>query len=123
MCSGILVVTMYAAQIFIDSGAKFDPYVSSIIVGVLQVCGIYVSSLLIDKLGRKILFGVSSFLSAIALITFGTFSFMNAKGMDLSSFQWVPVISLSFYIFVNSVGIRPMPFLYVAEILPYNVRV
>lgn len=121
MCSGIIVVTVYAAQLFIDSGAQFNPYVSAIIVGVLQVCGIWVSSMLVDKIGRKILFGVSSLLSAISLILFGTFSFLNEKGVDLSSLDWLPVLSLSFYIFVNSVGMRTVPFLYIAEILPYNV--
>lgn len=121
MCSGIIVVTMYAAQLFIDSGTQFNPYVSAIIVGVLQVCGIYVSSMLVDKIGRRILFGVSSLLSAISLIIFGTFSFLNTKGVDLSSVDWLPVVSLSFYIFVNCVGVRTVPFLYIAEILPYNV--
>lgn len=121
MCSGIIVVTTFAAQLFIDSGSKFNPYVSAIIVGVLQVCGIYVSSMLVDRIGRKILFGVSSFTSAISLIIFGTFSFLNKKGIDLSSVDWLPVVSLSFYIFVNCVGMRTVPFIYIAEILPYNV--
>ncbi|KAJ6649968.1 Facilitated trehalose transporter Tret1, partial [Pseudolycoriella hygida] len=122
MCSGILVVTMYAAQLFIDSGAKFNPYVSAIVVGVLQVCGICVSSVLVDKVGRRVLFGISSFGAAISLIMFGTFSFLHGKGVDLSSFDWLPVVSLSFYIFINCVGLRTVPFLYIAEILPYNIR-
>lgn len=122
MCSGIIVVAMYATQLFIDSGAEFNPYFSAIIVGILQVLGICVSSMLVDRIGRRILFGVSSFGAAISLILFGTFSFLNKKGVDLSSADWVPVISLSFYIFINCVGVRPMPFLYIAEILPYNVR-
>lgn len=121
MCSGIIVVTVYAAQLFIDSGAQFNPYVSAIIVGVLQVCGIWVSSMLVDKIGRRILFGVSSLLSAISLILFGAFSFLNKERVDLASLDWLPVLSLSFYIFVNSMGMRTVPFLYIAEILPYNV--
>lgn len=122
MCSGIIVVTMFAANLFIESGSNFDAHVAAIIVGVLQVCGIYVSSMLVDNIGRRILFGVSSLLSAFSLIAFGTFSFLHKNGVDVSLVDWLPVVSLSFYIFVNCVGIRTVPFLYIAEILPYNVR-
>ncbi len=31
------------------------------------------------------------------------------------------LFSASFYIFINCVGVKPMPFLYVAEVLPDNV--
>ncbi|KAG4071882.1 hypothetical protein HA402_006043 [Bradysia odoriphaga] len=122
VCSGIIVVTMNVVKLILDSGSKMNPHVSAIIVGVLQVCGICVSSVLVDKIGRKVLFGVSSLLSALSLIVFGTFSFLNQKGVNLSSVDWLPVLSLSFYIFVNCIGLRTVPFLYIAEILPYNVR-
>ncbi|XP_037038930.1 facilitated trehalose transporter Tret1-2 homolog [Bradysia coprophila] len=122
VCSGIIVVTMNVVKLFLDSGSKMNPHISAIIVGVLQVCGICVSSVLVDKIGRKILFGVSSLLSALSLIVFGTFSFLNQKGVNLSSVDWLPVLSLSFYIFVNCIGLRTVPFLYISEILPYNVR-
>lgn len=122
MCSGIIMVTMNAVPLFRDSGSNFNADVGAIIVGVLQVCGVCVSSMLVDKIGRRILFGVSSILSAVSLLAFGMFSFLHTKiGLDVSSVDWLPVVSLSFYIFVNCVGIRTVPFLYIAEILPYNV--
>lgn len=112
---------MYAAQLFIESGANFDPNLSAIILGVLQVCGIYASSMLVDRVGRRILLGISSMGAAISLLIFGTFSYLNKHGWDLSIVDWIPVVSVSFYIFINCVGIKPLPFLYVAEILPDNV--
>lgn len=121
MGSGIIVVTTFAADIFIDSGTGFSPYLSSVIVGVLQVCGICVSSVLVDRVGRKILFGVSSFASAFFLFFFGLFLLLKTNGTDLSIVDWLPVTCLSIYIFVNCVGLRTVPFLYIAEILPYNV--
>lgn len=122
MCSGIVMVTMNVVPLFRDSGTNFNPDVGAIIVGVLQVCGVYVSSMLVDKIGRRFLFGISSILSSLSLLAFGTFSFLKLKlGVDVSAVDWLPVVSLSFYIFVNCVGIRTVPFLYIAEILPYNV--
>lgn len=91
MFSGIIVMTMYAAQLFIDSGAIFDANLSAIILGVLQVCGTYASSMLIDRIGRRIILGVSSLGAAISLFLFGTFSFLNEKGFDLTSIDWIPV--------------------------------
>ncbi|KAJ6642107.1 Facilitated trehalose transporter Tret1, partial [Pseudolycoriella hygida] len=120
--SGIIVMTMHAAQLFIDSGAVFSASLSAIILGLLQVCGIYVSSMLVDRVGRRILLGISSLGAAISLFVFGTFSYLINQGYELSFFDWVPVVSGSFYIFINCVGIKPMPSLYVAEILPDNVR-
>lgn len=83
---------MHAAELFAESGAIFDPNLSAIILGLLQVIGIYVSSLLIDRIGRRILFGISSFGAAFSLFVFGTFSFLINQGYDLSMVDWVPVV-------------------------------
>lgn len=104
--SGILVLTSYTANLFKDSGSNFDADISAIIVGALQVCGTYVSSLLVDRVGRKLLFGCSSFGASISLVFFGTFSYLNKQGLDLSVVEWLPVASASLYIFANCVGMR-----------------
>lgn len=87
-------MTMHAAQVFIDSGAMFDANISAIILGFLQVVGIYASSILVDKVGRRILLGVSSFGAAISLFIFGTFSYLISQGLDLSVVDWIPVVRL-----------------------------
>lgn len=92
-------MTMYAAQLFIDSGAIFDANLSAIILGILQVCGTYASSVLVDRIGRRILLGISSFGAAISLFVFGTFSYLNKQGFDLSSFDWIPVVRFDFDFF------------------------
>lgn len=90
--SGIIVMTMHAAQLFIDSGAIFDANLSAIILGILQVCGIYASSILVDRIGRRILLGISSLGAAISLFVFGTFSYLINQGLDLSFVDWIPVV-------------------------------
>lgn len=108
--SGIIVLTLYTAKWFSDSGSNFDPDISAIIVGVLQVCGVYVSSLLVDRVGRKLLFGCSSFGASICLLVFGAFTFLKKEelnvGFYLSLVDWIPVASASLYIFANCVGMR-----------------
>lgn len=89
-------MTMHAAQLFIDSGANFDPNLSAIILGVLQVCGIYASSMLVDRIGRRVLLGISSLGAAISLFVFGTFSYLIKQGYDLSFVDWIPVVRFAF---------------------------
>lgn len=96
MFSGIIVMTMYAAQLFIDSGAIFDANLSAIILGILQVCGTYASSMLVDRVGRRMLLGISSLGAAISLFVFGTFSYLNKQGFDLSAVDWIPVVRFDF---------------------------
>ncbi|XP_037034690.1 facilitated trehalose transporter Tret1-like [Bradysia coprophila] len=120
--SGTFAISTYASHVFKQSNADFDANISAIIMGTLQNVAIYASSLLIDSWGRRILFGLSSCLSGIALIIFGTFSFLNYSGVDMTAVFWLPVTSVSLFIFVNGAGMRPLPFVYVAEVLPDNIR-
>lgn len=53
----------------------------------------------------------------------GTYSYLSQQGYDLSHFNWVPVISLSFVIFISSTGIIPIPYIIIAEVLPQKVNV
>lgn len=122
MFSGIIMVTMNVVSLFRDSGTAFNPDGGAIIFGILQVCGVCTSSILVDRRGRRTLYAISSILSSLSLLTFGTYTYLNKKAKtDLSSVDWLPVASLSFYIFVNCLGMRTVPFLYIAEILPYSV--
>ena len=52
--SGTLAIITYTADIFINSGSNLSPNESSIIVAFIQLLGVYVSSLCIDKFGRKV---------------------------------------------------------------------
>lgn len=52
--SGSLAVMTYTADIFKDSGSNFTPNESSMIVAFTQLVGVYFSSFLVDKFGRKV---------------------------------------------------------------------
>lgn len=121
--SGTFTFETYASHVFKESNAQFDANLSAIIMSVLQIFGTYISSMLIDSWGRRKLFGLSSILSGAALIVFATFSYLNYQGFDMSAVYWLPVASVSFYIFVNSAGMRPLPIVYVTEVLADNVSI
>lgn len=57
--SGTFCVVTYAKTIFTDSGSNFNPNTSAIILASLQIFGTYCTSILIERLGRKLLLGIS----------------------------------------------------------------
>lgn len=120
--SGCFALLNYSATIFRDSGTTISPNTSSIIIASIQCIGTYVSTILVDKVGRKLLLTISSSFTSLGLAVMGTYSFLDSRDFDLHNFYWVPVVSLSFVIFIASIGILPLPFIVLAEVLPSNVR-
>lgn len=120
--SGCFVLLNYSATIFRDSGSDIDPNTSSIILASIQCIGTYVATILVDKVGRKVLLLVSVSCTTIGLAAMGTYSYLDSLQYDLHQFNWVPVTSLSFVIFIASIGILCLPFIVLAEVLPSKVR-
>lgn len=52
--SGVFPMIHYTATIFEESGSNLTPNVSAICVGVLQIIGTYMSTILVDRIGRKV---------------------------------------------------------------------
>lgn len=119
--SGCFALINYSATIFRDSGSEINPNVSSIILAAVQILGTYVSTILVDRVGRKILLIVSAASTSGGLAIMGLYSYLDKHGWDMQALDWVPVTSLSFVIFIASIGILPLPFVVLAEVLPQNV--
>ncbi|XP_055545641.1 facilitated trehalose transporter Tret1-like [Wyeomyia smithii] len=120
--SGALAIITYSATIFQESGSDLTPNVSSIIVALIQLIGTGVSFALVDNIGRKILMLISTIGTAAGLFSMGLFSYLQQNGYDLSQLQSLPIVSLSFTILLSSVGILPLPFVILAEVLPQKIR-
>lgn len=119
---GSYIMTNYAATIFHKSGSTIDPNVSSIVMGVLQVAGTYTASNLIDRVGRKTLMIISTSGASISHLVTGTYIYLGAKGYDVSAFNALPICSISFFIFINAIGILIVPYVVMAELMPAKVR-
>lgn len=52
--SGSFAIMTYTADIFKSSGSNLSPNESSIIVAVIQLTGVYVSTICVEKCGRKV---------------------------------------------------------------------
>jgi hypothetical protein len=112
----------YTATIFQESGSSLNPNDSAMVVGVIQIVGSYASTLLVERAGRKILMSVSCIGSTLGLLVLAIYAYCNTLGLNVESLNWIPLVSFSFVIFIQNVGILSIPFLYLAEISPQKVR-
>lgn len=119
--TGSFAILSYAVLIFKDSGSTIDPYLSSIIMALLQIMGNLCTTQLVDSLGRKILMIASLVGSAAGLFALALYSYLNQNGYDLSTYFWVPVISLSFVVFISAAGIISLSSVCTIEHLPSKV--
>lgn len=113
----------YTSLIFTQSGSTIDADLSAIIVGAVQVVSVYASSHLVDRLGRKTLLIASCAGAALATAGLGAFSYAHTRtNLDLSAYNWVPLALFSFYVVITCIGLLPLPFIILAEVLPPEVR-
>lgn len=119
--SGGFTLNFYTGSFFVRSGSLYDPNMCSIISICCQIMGIYLASLIVDKFGRRVLMMFSTAGAGISLAVTGTFVYISEEVMDLSEVTWIPVISLSATLFFQSIGIFPLCFVIISEVVPTKV--
>ncbi|XP_050300525.1 facilitated trehalose transporter Tret1-like [Anthonomus grandis grandis] len=120
--SGVNVIYTYTQMIFNEAGTNLGADISSILVGVAQFLSIFITTFGVDNFGRKKMMGFASGCMALTLATLATFFQLQARGNDTSQISWLPLTCLIlFFVFFNC-GLGALPFLYMGEILPLNIK-
>lgn len=65
--SGLFAMLTYSSTIFIEAGSSLSPNLSSIAIGFMQLVGSYVSTLLVDRAGRKVSSHIVEMVNALLL--------------------------------------------------------
>ncbi|KAH7977641.1 hypothetical protein HPB49_003114 [Dermacentor silvarum] len=121
---GINVITFYAVKIFESAGSEISAADCTIMLGVVQVISSLTASLLIDRAGRRCLMLISSLIVTASLTVLGFFYYY--KDMDNGEFRhryrYVPLASLTTYIAAFCLGIGPVPWVVMGEILSPRAR-
>ncbi|CAH1716649.1 unnamed protein product [Aphis gossypii] len=115
-CSGINVLIFYAQSIFETSNCSVSPKLCSVIIGVLQVIFTFASSQLVDRAGRRVLLLISDSVMAVCLGTLAYYFWLQEHGVDVSSFNLIPLISLGVYISTFALGFGPIPGVMIGEL-------
>ena len=119
--SGVNGVIFFAEKIFMMAGAE-DPVMCTIIVGVVQSIATLVSSVLVDRAGRKFLLILSGVGMAIFLVALGYFFIILESKGDVTNLKWLPLVSVVGYIVVFSLGFGPLPWMMAGELLPPQIK-
>ncbi|XP_016973711.1 facilitated trehalose transporter Tret1-2 homolog [Drosophila rhopaloa] len=116
--TGINAIIFYTTFIFTSAGSSLEPRFSTIIVGVVMASSTVVSIFLIERLGRKMLLLISSFMMGASTLTMALYF-----GLLLSSdVGWLALIAICIFIIGFSFGFGPVPWVMMAELFAEDVK-
>jgi len=116
--NGINAVIFYTVDIFQEAGGILSPFVATIIVGIVQVVATYISSLLVERTGRRVLLLFSNVTMAVCHLLFVLHFYLKQTGGDLRTFGWLPLLCVATFIASFNIGFGPLPWVMMAELLP-----
>ncbi|CAK1540404.1 unnamed protein product [Leptosia nina] len=118
--SGIDTIIYFTVEIFQNAGSTLNPMIATIIVGAVQLFSNGVSTMLVDRAGRRPLLLLSSVTMCISMVSMGAafyFEFANASWLG-----YLPIISLVVFMLGFSLGFGGLPFLLLGELFPKHYR-
>ncbi|XP_076048446.1 facilitated trehalose transporter Tret1-like [Oratosquilla oratoria] len=114
--NGYTVILAYSVDIFQDSGIDLDPRICSCILGALALFFSLISAVITDFVGRRPLLIGSALTGTLALAAVSVVVLIPTAPNEL-------VLGfVLLYIAFHSIGVGPIPWLYLGELLPNPVR-
>ncbi|KAL4779652.1 general substrate transporter [Aspergillus varians] len=119
------LISYYLALILTSIGID-DPKTQNIINGVLQIFNLMVAVMaacLVDRLGRRFLFLLSTAGMMVSFIIWTAISARNEQQNFESKSLGIGVVTMVFIFFAfYNLAMMPLPITYLVEILPYTLR-
>lgn len=116
--NGIWVLLNYTNKIFKEAGSSISDNQSSIIVAIVQLIANSVAMICVDLAGRKILIVISCFGASFGYVCMGCYDLFKGS---LQAYNWLSLISFSLIIMSASIGMIPLVYILMTEILPKKV--
>ena len=127
-----------------SSGAGLDACLSAMLCGTTQVIGTFLSTILIEKFGRKVLLLISELSTCLSMLGVGVFFFLYERCREcqgglpvevedepaltvskeiIETIGFLPLVSLMAFIAMFSLGLGPIPWIVNVELTPPEARV
>ncbi|KAF2905255.1 hypothetical protein ILUMI_00921 [Ignelater luminosus] len=123
---GINAVIFYTSNIFESSGAEINAKIATIVIGAVQVISTFISFLIVDKFGRRILLLGSALLMAMGLLILGIFFSLSERSLlppsSLTNLGFMPLLGLTLFIITYCLGFGPLPWVMAAELFPPEIK-
>lgn len=92
-------------MVFQEGGSTLSPNVSAIIIALIQVVGVQISVILVDRLGRKFLLIISAIFCTLGQVSFSIYDYLKVfHDIDVSQYNWIPLFSFSIVIVFANFG-------------------
>merc|ERR1711910_47363 len=115
--SGKFTIDFYAVDFFKNTGSHINEYISAVIIAFIHLVGSLLFIALVKKMSRKLLLSLSSLVMGLCLAITGVWMYFSPRAMD-----WFPIISMLIYMLAAPLGLCSIPFLYIAEFYPSELR-
>ncbi|XP_051155507.1 uncharacterized protein LOC127278043 [Leptopilina boulardi] len=123
MLSGITPVLYNAEEILSHNNLPIKAGVQVVIWQSISLPAAILTGFFIDRFSRKILFLTSGILTSIFLTIIGIFFFMiDYLHRDATSYAWLPLVSVTTYQIVYTLGIGSIPYIIQGELFPIRVK-
>lgn len=122
---GSFVIINFLTPIFAAAKIELDIYLSTIIVGVIQIVGSSVSTALVDRCGRRMLLMWSGLGTGICLSALAVYFYVLTipeQSELIQQVQWLPLLAIAGTILISTFGVTTLPFFILAELLPVKLR-
>nr|XP_037279645.1 solute carrier family 2, facilitated glucose transporter member 8-like [Rhipicephalus microplus] len=122
--SAVGVIITFAQDIFEEAGTSVSAENAAIAVAAIQVIMVAVATVLADRLGRKVLLLFSSAASSLSLAVLGLSFHIKAAAGDkfVEAYGWLPLTSLCAFFVGYSVGLGPLPWVLLGEMIPLKAK-
>lgn len=97
--------------------------ICTVIVGIVQVLATFVSVLIVDKAGRKLLLIISAVVMSMCTICLGVYFYLQRQDeASVADISWLPLTSLILFIACFSLGFGPVPWLMMGELFSNEIK-
>jgi len=122
--SGKFAIDFYSVEIVKHFGGDMNEYLSAVIIAFISLIGSLLYIPLVKRFSRKMLLCFSAFVMGVSLVVMGLcmYSHSHLSVNVLSDCYWLPMISIVSYMLAAPMGLCSIPFMYIAEFYPSELR-
>nr|KAF7415880.1 hypothetical protein H0235_012472 [Vespula pensylvanica] len=120
-CSGINAIAIYSGPLFEATGSSVGPKEGTMAAGAIALTMVLISSLIVDRLGRRILLTTSIIFMCLSLLALGIYFYLLEKP-STTSLDWLPLSSVCSFIISYSFGFGPIPWMMISEIFAPEIK-
>nr|QJX15774.1 glucosinolate transporter [Phyllotreta armoraciae] len=122
-CSGVTVLFTFLAPFLDQAGTSLSGDIMAIIIAVFKITFFILTSLFVDRFGRRKMLVISSTGTAIPLFLLGIYFYLQSIDSSLIAYlQWIPLTCLIFTVCCFGSGLGPIPLAVVSELPSADLR-